>query len=233
MTKTTTDQPAAAVVIQPAVEQVNTGLIAAQQQVIEVGFGNSESYALAKKVGTMYSESTIVPETYRKNIANCMIAAEIASRVGMPVIMVMQNLHIVMGRPSWSSPFLIAMTNNSRRFTPLRFEWIGEEGKDTFGCQCYAKDKESDEVLTGSPVTIAMAKAEGWFGKNGSKWPTMPKQMLMYRSAAFFVRIYAPDLSVGLHTAEEQNDIIDVESRPLTRATLGRNELPAIEGPTE
>jgi hypothetical protein len=232
MSKTTTDQPAVAVV-QPAVEQASTGLIAAQQQVIEVGFGNSESYALAKKVGTMYSESTIVPETYRKNIANCMIAVEIASRVGMPVIMVMQNLHIVMGRPSWSSPFLIAMTNNSRRFTPLRFEWVGEEGKDNFGCQCYAKDKESGEVLTGSPVTIAMAKAEGWFGKNGSKWPTMPKQMLMYRSAAFFVRIYAPDLSVGLHTVEEQGDIIDVESRPLNSVKLTRNELPAIEGPTE
>ncbi len=84
MTKTTTDQPAAAVV-QPPSEQANTGLIAAQQQVIEVGFGNSESYALAKRVGTMYSESTIVPETYRKNIANCMIAVEIANRVGMPI----------------------------------------------------------------------------------------------------------------------------------------------------
>jgi len=232
MTKTTTDQPAAGVV-QPQSEQASTGLIAAQQQVIEVGFGNSESYALAKKVGTMYSESTIVPEAYRKNIANCMIAVEIANRVGMPVIMVMQNLHVVMGRPSWSSPFLIAMTNNSRRFTPLRFEWIGEEGKDSFGCQCYAKDKESGEVLTGSPVTIAMAKGEGWYSKNGSKWPTMPKQMLMYRSAAFFVRIYAPDLSVGLRTVEEEGDIIDVESRPLNRVTLGRNDLPAIEGPAE
>jgi hypothetical protein len=104
MTKTTTDQPAA--VVQSAVEQTSTGLIAAQQQVIEVGFGNSESYALAKQVGTMYSASTIVPETYRKNIANCMIAVEIANRVGMPVIMVMQNLHIVMGRPSWSSCLL-------------------------------------------------------------------------------------------------------------------------------
>jgi hypothetical protein len=36
-----------------------------------------------------------------------------------------------------------------------------------------------------------------------------------------------------LHTAEENADIIDVESRPLDRVKLTRNELPAIEGPTE
>ena len=217
---TTTDKPAAAE-IQAAGDMINKALIESQP-VVEIGFGNSESYALAKRVGTMYSESTIVPEAYRKNIANCMIANDIANRLGMPAIMVMQNLHIVMGRPSWSSPFLIAMTNNSRRFSPLRFKFVGEEGKDSFGCECYATDKESGEVLIGSPVTIAMAKGEGWYTKNGSKWPTMPKQMLMYRSAAFFVRIYAPDLSCGLHTVEEQSDIIDGEvvSRSVGKLTV-------------
>jgi hypothetical protein len=34
-------------------------------------------------------------------------------------------------------------------------------------------------------------------------------------------------------SADVQGDIIDVESRPLNRVTLGRNELPSIEGPTE
>jgi hypothetical protein len=34
-------------------------------------------------------------------------------------------------------------------------------------------------------------------------------------------------------SADVESDIIDVESRPLNRVTLGRNELPAIEGPSE
>jgi len=34
-------------------------------------------------------------------------------------------------------------------------------------------------------------------------------------------------------SADVQGDIIDVESRPLNRVKLGRNDLPAIEGPTE
>lgn len=231
MSKTTEAQQTQAAELPLSGEQnaMNKALIEIQP-VVEIGFANSESYALAKRVGTMYSESTIVPEAYRKNIANCMIANDIANRLGMPAIMVMQNLHIVMGRPSWSSPFLIAMTNNSRRFTPLRFKFVGEEGKDSFGCECYATDKESGEVLVGSPVTIGMAKAEGWYTKNGSKWPTMPKQMLMYRSAAFFVRIYAPDLSCGLHTVEEESDIIDGEV--VTQKRIGglvKNEPPAAE----
>lgn len=231
MSKTTEAQQTQAAELPLSGEQnaMNKALIEIQP-VVEIGFANSESYALAKRVGTMYSESTIVPEAYRKNIANCMIANDIANRLGMPAIMVMQNLHIVMGRPSWSSPFLIAMTNNSRRFTPLRFKFVGEEGKDSFGCECYATDKESGEVLVGSPVTIGMAKAEGWYTKNGSKWPTMPKQMLMYRSAAFFVRIYAPDLSCGLHTVEEESDIIDGEV--VTQKRIGglvKNDPPAAE----
>ena len=231
MSKTTEAQQTQAAELPLSGEQnaMNKALIEIQP-VVEIGFANSESYALAKRVGTMYSESTIVPEAYRKNIANCMIANDIANRLGMPAIMVMQNLHIVMGRPSWSSPFLIAMTNNSRRFTPLRFKFVGEEGKDSFGCECYATDKESGEVLVGSPVTIGMAKAEGWYTKNGSKWPTMPKQMLMYRSAAFFVRMYAPDLSCGLHTVEEESDIIDGEV--VTQKRIGglvKNDPPAAE----
>jgi hypothetical protein len=78
-----------------------------------------------------------------------------------------------------------------------------------------------------------MAKAEGWYSKNGSKWQTMPDQMLRYRAASFFVRSYAPELSLGIHTEHEVADIVDGESRQLNRVTLGRNELPAIEGPAE
>jgi hypothetical protein len=38
---------------------------------------------------------------------------------------------------------------------------------------------------------------------------SMPQQMLMYRSAAWFVRAYAPELAMGLHTVEESSDVED------------------------
>ena len=47
--------------------------------------------------------------------------------------------------------------------------------------------------------SIAMAKAEGWYAKNGSKWKTMEDLMLRYRSAAFFARTVAPEVALGGH----------------------------------
>jgi hypothetical protein len=58
---------------------------------------------------------------------------------------------------------------------------------------------------------MEMAVNEGWYGKNGSKWRSMPDLMMRYRSAAFFGRIYAPELLMGLPTADEVHDVFSVD----------------------
>ena len=63
------------------------------------------------------------------------------------------------------------------------------------------------QKLVGTDVTIKMAKAEKWYDKDGSKWKTMPQQMLAYRAAAFFIRTCAPEISMGLPTSDELEDI--------------------------
>jgi hypothetical protein len=52
-----------------------------------------------------------------------------------------------------------------------------------------------------------MANTEGWINKPGSKWLTMPQQMMMYRAAAFFARAHCSDLLLGYKTLEEIQDI--------------------------
>ena len=165
-------------------------------------FGSQQSFELAMRQAKCLSASTIVPEIYRgdKGMPNCLIALEMANRIGASPMMVMQNLYIVHGNPGWSSKFLISCLNTCGKFTPLRYEFKGEEGKDTWGCRAYATDK-TGELLYGSWVTIEMAKKEGWYGKSGSKWQTMPELMLQYRAAAFFQRAYAPEISMGMQTA--------------------------------
>jgi hypothetical protein len=88
----------------------------------------------------------------------------------------------------------------------MRFRWVGKEGADDWGCRAYAVEREGNLELVGALVTIAMAKAEGWYGKSGSKWKTMPEQMLQYRAAAFWTRAYAPEIALGMHTSEEIHD---------------------------
>ena len=178
-------------------------------------FGSIEAFEGAQRMAKCLCSSSIVPQSYRDNLADSVIALEMAQRMGANPLAVMQNLYIVHGRPAWSSQFLIACVNASGKFTPLRYNVTGT-GDDT-GCSAWAIDR-AGERLEGPRVTIGMAKAEGWHGKNGSKWRTMPDLMLRYRAATLFARLYAPELTMGLHTREEIIDIEPVVTDPVAKA---------------
>ena len=174
-----------------------------------IGFGTSQGFQMMQRVAKALSMSTLVPKQYQQNIPNCIVALNMANRIGADPLMVMQNLYVVHGNPSWSSQFLIATFNSCGRFSSIRYQWVGTKGNDDWGCYASAVELSSGEVLQGAVVTMDLAKKEGWVDKSGSKWKTMPQQMLMYRSAAWFVRAYAPELAMGLHTVEEHSDMQD------------------------
>ncbi len=193
-----------------------------------------------------YAESTIVPTSYRGNIGNCIIALDLAYRMSLPAMAVMQNLYVVNGNPSWSSKFLVACINTCGRFTNIRYRKrrLGKLGKvryngleydpekkrqttvvkefdatgiENWECVAYCTEKSTGEVLKSDPVTIEMAIREGWYTKNGSKWVTMPMLMLTYRAAAFWQRVYAPEISMGFRTVEEECDITDTDYEEVTQ----------------
>lgn len=180
-------------------------------------FMNIQAFEAAQRMIRPLSESDLVPVTFQKRPANCLIALETAQRIGASPMMVMQNLYIVHGKPAWSSTFLIACINASRKFTPLRYRMTGEKGTDGYGCIAWAIDRDG-EKLESPEVTIGMAKAEGWYGKTGSKWKTMPELMLRYRAATFFARTYVPELTMGIQTQDEIIDVtpVSAESVPVT-----------------
>jgi|SRR6478609_6557972 len=168
-------------------------------------FGDKGNFEHAQRVAKMLSSSSLIPKDYQGNIQNTMIALEMANRVGASPLMVMQNLYIVHGKPSWSSSFIIASINASGKFSPLRYEVSGEGNE--YGCLAWAYDLATGDRLEGPKVTMAMADAEGWINKAGSKWKTMPELMMRYRSAAFFGRLYAPEIMMGMQTTEEAHDV--------------------------
>lgn len=168
-------------------------------------FASSANFNVAQRIATALMQSELLPTAYRGNLPNILIAMEIASRCGASVLAVMQNMDIINGQPSWRSKFLIATVNASGRFTPLRYRWQGTEGTDTWGCRVVAKDMNGEECV-GPLVSIALAKAEGWVSRKGSKWATLPELMLMYRAAAFWTRVYAPEISLGM-TSEESDEM--------------------------
>lgn len=235
-------------------------------QSTSLGFDNADTFALLQRAARLLSSSTLVPAQYRavkeikeygkvtgyednpNAVANCVIALNIARRMRADELMVMQNLYVVEGRPSWSSQWVIAAVNTCGKFSPLRFEMtkLGqkeveysvtewENGKkqvrkvkqqiENVQCVAWTLERGTSERLEGPPVTMEMAVQEGWYGKNGSKWQTMPEVMLRYRAASFFGKLYAPELLMGLPTAEEVHD------DPVTERTVQGREVAAAEVP--
>ena len=179
-------------------------------------FADIRTFENAQRMVMPLVKSNLIPDTFRGNVGDCLIALEYAQRINASPMMVMQNLYVVHGKPAWSSQFLIACINKSGKFSPLRYEMTGTEGKDDYGCIAWAIDKSNGEQLKSPKVTIAMAKSEGWVNKNGSKWKTMPELMLRYRAATMFARLFAPELTMGIQTEDEVIDVAPVvtETRP-------------------
>lgn len=183
------------------------------------GFQSAEGFELLQRQAKMFTHSTLVPQQFQgeQNMGNAIIALEMSTRMNASPLMVMQNLYIVYGNPGWSSKFLIATFNQCGRFEAIKYRPTGEKGTDSQGIIAYTREKGSDEIIAGPEVTIALAKQEGWYGKKGSKWKTMPDQMLRYRAAAWLIRTTAPEISMGLQTADE---IIDVEGKVVDTADV-------------
>lgn len=231
-----------------------------------IGFDDADSFALLQRAAKLLSNSTLVPAQYRitkeikeygkvvgieenpNAVANCVIALNIARRMRADELMVMQNLYVVEGRPSWSSQWVIAAVNTCGKFSPIRFdltdlgekeveytvvEWIDRKKHEkkakvtiqNIQCIAWAFERDTNDRLEGPPITMEMAVREGWYGKNGSKWQTMPQMMLRYRAASFFGKLYAPELLMGLPTSEEIHDM-----PPEERVVTGR-EVPAAKVP--
>lgn len=230
----------------PAIQQAQTPAT--------FNFFDPVQFETMQRVCKLFSSSELVPDMYKTNLtpdkdgkptnpenkamANCMIAIEMAQRIGASPLMIMQNMVIIYGRPSWSSKFLVATVNTCGRFEPLKYKItnLGKVGKvpytdyvwdgkkkapvtkefdgtqiDNLQCIAYTTAKGSEDVLESAPIDIRLAIQEGWYTKSGSKWQTMTRQMLMYRTASFWTNAYAPELSMGMKTDDEIRDIIDVD----------------------
>jgi len=195
-------------------------------------FQSQSSFDSAQRMAKALASSTMVPKDYQGSVANCLVAMELASRTGASVLAVMQNTHIINGRPSWSSTFLIASVNSCGRFSALRYETRGGEDPKakTYEMRAYSTEKATGDTLHGEWISWPLVDGEGWSKKQGSKWLTMPGQMFRYRAAAFWTRSYAPEISLGMHSADELEDTVTptVTQAAVQAATSGADKLRAL-----
>ena len=160
------------------------------------------------KMASELCKADIIPQAYKGKVADTAIAIDMANRMGVSPMMVMQSMFVVKGKPSWSGQACLSFIR--AKFTDVKVIYVGTKGTDDRGCYVKATDKDGD-VLEGTTVTMAMAKAEGW--TSNSKWRNMPEQMLAYRAASFFARVHCPEMLMGVQVKGEVED----SSKPAMR----------------
>lgn len=179
-------------------------------------WGDKESFVNAQRMAQALASGTMVPKDYQGNIGNCLIALDMADRLRLSPFAVMQSLYLVNGRPSWSAQFITTVINKSGRFRrPLMFETTGK-GKD-LSCIAWTEDLEGNRV-EGIAITMKMAEDEKWIEKSGSKWKTMPEQMIRYRAASFFGRLHCPDLIMGVYAEDEVKSFTEPRNKVSDKA---------------
>ena len=149
--------------------------------------------------------ATLVPDAFRGNRANCAIIAQMAYVLNVLPLQLMQSVYEVHGKIGFDSKYAIGIANQRGPFRgSIKYELSGTG--DARKCEAWALHQDDGERCV-AECSIAIAKAEGWYNKSGSKWQTMPDVMLRYRSAMFLIRAYCPEVLLGLQTADEIRDI--------------------------
>ena len=159
-----------------------------------------EQFNHMARVAGVLAKSSIVPQNYQNKPEDCLIALDMASRIGTNPLMVMQNLYVVKGKPAWSGQACAAMVQNCGRYLP--------------------------HTRGGEPQPFPCSKRRAGnlpHTRGGEPWKNLPELMLNYRAAAFFAREHCPDILMGCQTDAELYDISAAAKKaaPITDALKG------------
>ena len=171
----------------------------------------------------MLAAASAIPDAYKGKIGDCLIAIDLANRMGLSPVTIMQFSQVVKGNFTWKGQACKALIDGSGKFTGSRYVVFGEPGSMEWGCRLEAVSKATGEIVAGPVVTMQMAKDEGWLDKAGSKWKTMPELMMKYRAAAFFARTECPEALMGFYSSEEMRDIKGYDQEPVGTTVISIN----------
>jgi hypothetical protein len=176
----------------------------------DTGFLIIDTFEQAKSVAEYINKSALVPEAYRGNPANIVIAMQYGMELGLSPMQALQSVAVVNGRPSlWGDalPGLIISEPDCEGIDSPEPEGTDPE-KWVAVCTVLRRGRP--------PVKRSFSKKDaetaGLWGQN--TWKKYPKRMLMMRARAFAIRDAYPDRMKGIITAEEAIDITPERVEP-------------------
>ena len=171
----------------------------------------------------MASGKTTVPQHLRGSKGDCFAITLQSMQWGMNPFAVAQKTHLVNGALGYEAQLVAAVINNSGLVKDrFQFEWYGpwekvigkfsihkgEKGEyrkpawtmaDEEGCGVRVWATLKGEV---NPRTLELLLAQART-RNSTLWADDPKQQLAYLAQKRWARLFAPDVILGVYTADE------------------------------
>jgi len=186
---------------------------------------DAQNFDHSLKLAERLAKSDLLPAHFKNKPENVLLVLALAQNLDVNPVMALQQISVIGGKPCLQATLMIALLNQKGVLLgPLRFRWEGERDKPDRRCIAVGTDKATGESIESEPVSLALAQAEGW--TRNPKYRTMPDTMLKWRAAAFFIRSYYPEVVLGMHTAEELEDV-NVATRTVPTGSA-REKLAAL-----
>jgi hypothetical protein len=164
-----------------------------EMQIIEKMFELEQRKAKAMLSGK------ILPATFR-DVGDVIVLNEMSRVLQIPMILLAQQLYMVHGKVGFSGQFSIALLNKAMEMGKLD-NWEYEERKD--GAVRVIGERKGKK-LEGIWIDKKLVEENGWL--SNPHWKKNFSLMARYRSATWFLRMYYPEMLMGLYTVDEIKD---------------------------
>ncbi len=180
--------------------------------------GEPRTFQEAKEYATLMANSSFVPDSYKGNPGDILVAVQMGNELGLKPLQALQNISVIRGRPCVWGDALPAVAQAH----PM-YEYMDEKfDEDTLTATCIIKRKNAPEQAY--KFSQADARVAGLWGKSGP-WSQYPKRMLQLRARGFAIRNVFADALKGINMAEEVQDYPE-------ESTATQNLSNVIEGST-
>lgn len=171
-----------------------------------------------QRVATIMAQASLIPDGLRVSnnpqatFGNCFLAVNQAANWDMDPFSVAQCLSVVHGKLCYEGK-LIAAVIEKRLKLRLKYEWFGEEGKESFGIKIW-NPENPEEMVTGTVGKWQTFEKEKDGGQRKVKgnWKNEPRKQLKYRGDREWARMWAPGLMLGVYS-DDEIDSIEVDMR--------------------
>lgn len=173
------------------------------------------------QLSEMLSQSNFIPEGYRGQPANIMVAMGLGSEVGLAPLQSLQNICVINGQPAVYGDALLALVMAS----PLCLMY--EDGWDDESQCAWAHTQRDGGSVREQVFSLDTAKRAGLLSKKGP-WQQYPERMCKMRARSWLCRDVYPDILKGLSVVR----VLDDAAQPRTQARQLRNQ-PSEQQPRE